>query len=86
MMAPALLMLVLLKAAAVQAGVDGVWQAEYKTTEGRSHEFTLTQKPNWPHARGHDFESSRFCRHHGRDGGRPQGVVHRDAPGELRRD
>jgi hypothetical protein len=30
--------------AAVQPGADGVWRAEYKTSEGRTHTFTLTLK------------------------------------------
>lgn len=44
MMASAMLMLVLLDAPASQAGAEGVWRAHYTTTEGRSHEFTLTLK------------------------------------------
>ncbi len=44
MIAPALLLLMLLHGSAVQAHVDGAWRATYKTTEGHSHEFTLTLK------------------------------------------
>jgi hypothetical protein len=44
MTAPALLMVALLGAAAAQPGAEGVWRARYTTTEGRSHEFTLTIK------------------------------------------
>lgn len=46
MTAPALLMVALLGAAAGQPGTGGVWRARYTTTEGRSHEFTLTIKAN----------------------------------------
>lgn len=41
-MALTLLMIVLLAAPAAQAGLNGSWWAQYTTTEGRSHEFTLT--------------------------------------------
>lgn len=44
MTAPALLMVALLGAAAGQPGAEGAWRARYTTTEGRSHEFTLTIK------------------------------------------
>jgi hypothetical protein len=33
-----------LYAAAVQPAAEGVWNAEYKTSEGRVHAFTLTLK------------------------------------------
>jgi hypothetical protein len=44
MIAPALLVLVLAGLAAGQPGAEGVWRAQYTTTQGRSHEFTLTLK------------------------------------------
>lgn len=44
-MAPVLFVLYLLAAAAGQSSSpEGVWRAEYTTTEGRSHVFTLTLK------------------------------------------
>ncbi len=45
MTATALLTMVLLAGgAAAQPGADGVWKAQYTTSEKRSHEFTLTIK------------------------------------------
>ena len=44
MTAPMLLVVALLAAAAGQPSSDSVWLAEYTTTEGRSHAFTLTLK------------------------------------------
>lgn len=44
MTAAALIMVALLGAAAGQPAAEGVWRARYTTTEGRSHEFTLTIK------------------------------------------
>jgi hypothetical protein len=44
MTAPVLLVVALLGAAASQPAAEGVWRARYTTTEGRSHEFTLTIK------------------------------------------
>jgi hypothetical protein len=46
MIAPAVLTVALLYTAAVQPGAAGVWRAEYKTSNGRSHVFTLTLKAN----------------------------------------
>ena len=43
-MTAAALIVVLLSAAADQPAAEGVWQARYTTTEGRSHEFILTIK------------------------------------------
>lgn len=44
MIATVLSGLVLLHAAGAQSGAAGVWRAEYTTSEGRSHQFTITLK------------------------------------------
>jgi hypothetical protein len=43
-MAQALLALVLVAAAGGQSSAESMWQAEYTTSEGRPHAFTLTLK------------------------------------------